>query len=85
MVGILVRVRLRTAPEPLIPIAILRNPTVRCCVVAHSFGWGSIVGLNIFLPMYLQNVIGLSPTNAGLRLMVLMIALNVSAGLRATC
>src|SRR5262245_48282985 len=72
--------RLATAPEPLIPISILRNPSVVCCVVAHAFGWGSILGLNIFLPMYLQTVVGLSPTNAGLTLMVLMIALNVSAG-----
>jgi MFS family permease len=73
--------RLRTAPEPLIPIDILRNPTARCCVALHSFGWGSIIGLNIFLPMYLQNVVGLSATTAGLSLMVLMIALNTSAGL----
>src|SRR5262249_44087982 len=65
--------RLLTAPEPLIPIAVLRNPSVLCCVVAHSFGWGSIVGLNIFLPTYLQSVVGLSATNAGLSLMVLMI------------
>jgi predicted MFS family arabinose efflux permease len=72
--------RLLTAPEPLIPIAVLRNPSVVCCVVAHSFGWGSIIGLNIFLPTYLQSVVGLSPTNAGLSLMVLMIALNTSAG-----
>jgi EmrB/QacA subfamily drug resistance transporter len=72
--------RLATAPEPLIPISILRNPSVVCCVIAHAFGWGSILGLNIFLPMYLQTVVGLSPTNAGLTLMVLMIALNVSAG-----
>jgi EmrB/QacA subfamily drug resistance transporter len=73
--------RLKTAPEPLIPIDILRNATARCCVAAHSFGWGSIIGLNIFLPMYLQNVAGLSATSAGLSLMVLMIALNTSAGL----
>jgi EmrB/QacA subfamily drug resistance transporter len=72
--------RLRTAPEPLIPIAVLRNPSVVCCVVAHSFGWGSIIGLNIFLPTYLQSVVGLSATDAGLSLMVLMIALNTSAG-----
>jgi EmrB/QacA subfamily drug resistance transporter len=72
--------RLLTAPEPLIPIAVLRNPSVLCCVVAHSFGWSSIIGLNIFLPTYLQSVVGLSPTDAGLSLMVLMIALNVSAG-----
>jgi len=72
--------RLLTAPEPLIPIAILSDRTVRCCVVAHSFGWSSIVGLNIFLPIYLQNVAGLSATRAGLSLMILMIALNISAG-----
>src|SRR6266545_1444527 len=73
--------RLATAPEPLIPIDVLRNRSVLCSVIAHSFGWGSIIGLNIFLPMYLQNVVGLTPTDAGLSLMVLMIALNVSAGL----
>jgi EmrB/QacA subfamily drug resistance transporter len=69
-----------TAPEPLIPLAILRDRVVRWAVIANSFGWGSIVGLNIFLPMYLQSVIGLSPTNAGLSLMVLMVTLNASAG-----
>jgi MFS family permease len=49
-------------------------------VVANSFGWGAIIGLNIFLPMYLQSVIGLSATSAGLSLMVLMVTLNTSAG-----
>src|SRR6266545_2505728 len=73
--------RLATAPEPLITIDVLRNRSVLCSVIAHSFGWGSIIGLNIFLPMYLQNVVGLTPIDAGLSLMILMIALNVSAGL----
>jgi EmrB/QacA subfamily drug resistance transporter len=73
--------RLITAPEPLIPIAVLREGVVRCAFVASAFGWGSIVGLNIFLPSYLQNVMGLSPTDAGLSLMVIMMALNISAGL----
>ena len=72
--------RLLTAPEPLIPIAILPEPIVRWSVIANSFGWAAIIGLNIFLPMYLQSVIGLSPTNAGLSLMVLMVTLNTSAG-----
>src|SRR5215208_1224168 len=80
VVGAAIIWRLLTAPEPLIPIAILRDPTVRCCVTVHAFGWSSIAGLTIFLPMYLQNVVGLSPTNAGLSLMMLMIALNISAG-----
>jgi EmrB/QacA subfamily drug resistance transporter len=70
-----------TAPEPLIPLAILRDKVVRWAVVANSFGWGAVIGLNIFLPMYLQSVIGLSATSAGLSLMVLMVTLNTSAGL----
>jgi len=73
--------RLLTAPEPLIPIAILTNPIVRWSVIANSFGWSAIIGLNIFLPIYLQSVIGFSPTTAGLSLMVLMMSLNSSAGL----
>jgi MFS family permease len=73
--------RLATAIEPLIPIAILLDPIVRWAVLANALGWGSIIGLNIFLPIYLQSVIGLSPTSAGLSLMVLMVSLNSSAGL----
>jgi EmrB/QacA subfamily drug resistance transporter len=80
-VGAAFVLRLLTAPEPLIPIAILINPIVRWAVIANGFGWGSIVALNIFLPMYLQSVIGLSPTDAGLSLMILMVSLNTSAGL----
>ncbi len=73
-------IRLLTAPEPLIPLSILRDPVARCAFMMNSFGWGSIVGLNIFLPMYLQSVIGLTPTKAGLSLMILMVTVNTSAG-----
>ncbi len=73
--------RLATAPEPLIPISILSNPIVRYAVIANAFGWGSIVGLNVLLPIYLQGVMGLSPTNAGLSLMAFLVAMNTSAGL----
>src|SRR6266849_3797350 len=81
VVGALFVLRLASAPEPLIPIAILRNPIVRCAIVANGCGWGSIIGLNVFLPMYLQGALGLSPSNAGLSLMGFMVALNTSAGL----
>ena len=74
-------VRLVTAVEPLIPIAVLADPAARLTMAAHSFGWGGIVSLNIFLPMYLQSALGWSATSAGLSLMILMITLNVSAGL----
>src|SRR5579863_1636923 len=73
--------RLLTAVEPLIPIAILSDAAARLTIAAHSFGWGSIVCLNIFLPMYLQSALGWSATSSGLSLMILMVTLNVSAGL----
>jgi len=73
--------RLLTAPEPLIPIAVLKHPIVRWATIANGCGWSAIVGLNIFLPIYLQSVVGLSPTDAGLSLIVLMASLNISAGI----
>jgi len=81
IVGALFVLRLVTAPEPLIPVAILLDPVVRCSFIANALGWASIVGLNIFLPSYLQSVAALTPTGAGLALMALMMTLNISAGL----
>jgi EmrB/QacA subfamily drug resistance transporter len=73
--------RQMTVREPLIPIAVLADPAARLAMAAHSFGWGSIVSLNIFLPMYLQSALGWSATSAGLSMIVLMMTLNASAGL----
>ncbi len=73
--------RLLSAAEPLIPIAVLADPTARLAIAAHCFGWGSLIGLNIFLPMYLQSALGWSPTDAGLSLIILMATLNMSAGI----
>jgi MFS family permease len=73
--------RLLTAPEPLIPIAILGDPIVRCAIAANALGWGSIIGLNVILPIYLQSVGGMSPTSAGLSLVLFMVSMNSSAGL----
>ena len=81
VMGSLFVLRLLMAPEPLIPVSILKNPIVRCAIAANTFGWGAIIGLNIILPIYLQSVMGLSPSNAGLSLVVFMVAMNISAGL----
>ena len=74
-------VRLLTAVEPLIPIVIMADPAARLAIAAHSFGWGAIVCLNIFLPMYLQSALGWTATSSGLSLMILMVTLNTSAGI----
>ena len=76
--------RLLAAPEPLIPLAFFSSPITRLAIAANAFGWGAIVGLHIFLPIYLQNVVGMSPFVAGLSVITLAIALNVSAGVTGT-
>ena len=72
--------RLLLGIEPLIPIAILSDPVARHALAVNTFAWAPIVGLNIFLPMYLQTALGMSPASAGLSLMVIMGTLNISAG-----
>jgi EmrB/QacA subfamily drug resistance transporter len=74
-------VRLRTAPEPLIPLAILGDRQVRLAIAVNAFGWGPIVGLNIFLPIYLQNIVGLEPALAGLSVLGLAVMTNIAAGI----
>jgi EmrB/QacA subfamily drug resistance transporter len=84
LLGIGFVVRLRTAPEPLIPLSILNNREARLSIAANAFGWGPIVGLHIFLPMYLQNIVGMAPAAAGLSVLMLAVSLNVSAGVTGT-
>ena len=80
-IGALFVLRLLTTPEPLIPLSILTNPIARCAIAVNAFGWGAMIGLNIVLPIYLQGVMGLSPTGAGLSLVMFMVAMNSSAAL----
>jgi hypothetical protein len=80
IVGIAFIVRLRTAPEPLIPLAILGDREARLSVIVNTFGWAPIVGLHLFLPVYLQNIVGMAPASAGLSVLTLAVSLNVSAG-----
>jgi len=84
LLGIAFIVRLRTAPEPLIPLSILSNREARLAIAANAFGWGPIVGLHIFLPMYLQNIVGMAPASAGLSVLMLAVTLNISAGITGT-
>ena len=76
-----VAVRLRTAPEPLVPLGVLSNPVVIFAVLANAMGAGSVVVLNLFLPMFLQLLVGLGALHSGLLLMTLMFSFNVGAGI----
>lgn len=74
-------VRLRMATEPLVPLGVLSNPVVIFAVLANAMGASSVVVLNLFLPMFLQLLVGLGASYSGLLLMTLMFSFNVGAGI----
>ena len=64
--------RLLTAAEPLLPLAILLNPVVSRGTAAASFIMGTFIGLSIYLPAYLELVLGLTASGTGLALIPFM-------------
>jgi EmrB/QacA subfamily drug resistance transporter len=64
--------RLATAPEPFLPLAVLANGVVRNGTLAACFAMGTMIGLSIYVPVYLQAVVGLSASRSGLALIPLM-------------
>jgi EmrB/QacA subfamily drug resistance transporter len=64
--------RLMTAPEPFIPLSMVREPVVGAIVTAGFFGIGTIIGLAIFMPLYIELVLGRSASAAGLVLIAFM-------------
>jgi EmrB/QacA subfamily drug resistance transporter len=71
--------RLSTAPEPFIPLSVLREPVVRAIVIAGFCSIGAIIGLSIFLPLYLELVLGLSPSGSGTAMIVFMAAATLGS------
>jgi EmrB/QacA subfamily drug resistance transporter len=69
---ILFAIRMRLAPEPLIPPGVLHNPVVRMGTLSAFFGMGTYIGLTIYLPVYFEAVRGLSASLSGLALIPLM-------------
>jgi MFS family permease len=78
---VLFSIRMRLAPEPLIPPGVLHNPVVRMGTLAACFGMGTYIGLTIYLPIYFENVRGLSASLSGLALIPLMVGTVVGATL----
>ena len=64
--------RLLTAAEPLLPLAILLNPVVSRGTAAACFIMGTFIGLSIYLPAYLEIVLGLTASGTGLALIPFM-------------
>lgn len=76
---LLLTIRLLTAPEPFIPLSVLREPIVAAVTVVGFFSIGVIIGLSIFLPIYFELVLGFSPSGSGIALIVFLAAATVGS------
>jgi EmrB/QacA subfamily drug resistance transporter len=63
---------LTRAVEPLIPLRVLANPVIAAATASMFFSMASSVGLTVYVPVYLQLVVGLGPASAGFALVALM-------------
>jgi EmrB/QacA subfamily drug resistance transporter len=71
--------RLKTAPEPLIPIEILANKLVAAAIIAACSAVGVFIGLAIYTPIYLEGAYGLSASQSGFTLIPLMVGSVIGA------
>jgi EmrB/QacA subfamily drug resistance transporter len=64
---------LKRAPEPFLPLNVLANPVMKLGTAATSFAMGVMTGFMIYMPLYFQTVHKLTPTQAGLALIPVVV------------
>jgi MFS family permease len=76
---VLFALRLLSAREPFIPLAILHGGVTTTITVAAFFSIGTVIGITIYTPLYCQNVLGASASLSGLALIAYMGGATVSS------
>ena len=67
------------APEPLIRLALFNNPVFARCVCVNALVTFALFGAMVFLPLYFQRVMGMSPAVAGTMLLPQVAGMLLSA------
>jgi EmrB/QacA subfamily drug resistance transporter len=73
--------RERAAPEPIVPLELLRTRTVAVASAALFLATAALFAVNVFVPLFLQTTTGATPTQAGLLLVPMMLGITVSTNL----
>ena len=73
-----VRGRLARAPEPFLPLAMLREPVVGA-PRDRVLPIGTIIGITIIVPLYLELVLGLNASQSSLALIALVAGTTVGS------
>jgi EmrB/QacA subfamily drug resistance transporter len=67
------------APEPLIPLMLFKNPIIAVCSIASFVLGMGMFGVIIYLPLFMQGVMGVSATQSGSLLTPLMLSAVVGS------
>ena len=73
--------RERRAPDPIVPLELLRTPTVAVASAALFLATAALFALTVFVPLFLQATTGATPTEAGLLMVPMMLGITVSTTL----
>ena len=69
----------RRAVEPILPLGLFRNQVWSCAALLTMLQMMVLMGLSLYLPLYLQGVLSVSPTISGLVMTPLSISMVVGA------
>ena len=62
----------RRAVEPIVPLRLFRNDVFRACVALAPLIGGALFCVVVYMPLFLQAVVGLSATASGLEMVAMM-------------
>jgi EmrB/QacA subfamily drug resistance transporter len=73
--------RERRAADPIVPLDMLRTPTVAVVSIALFLAIATMFAITVFVPLFLQTTTGATPTQAGLLLIPMMLGITLSTTL----
>lgn len=71
----------KKAKEPIIPLHLFRNRVITCSNIAGFFVSAGLFGAIVYIPLFVQSVIGVSPSVAGYILTPLMLSTVITSTL----
>lgn len=71
----------RRAAEPILPLSLLRRRVIAVSSTAGALLGGAMIGTTTFLPLYVQAVLGGSPTDAGLAIAPMAVGWPIASAL----
>ena len=67
------------AVEPLLPLSLFRNPVIAICSIAIFIVGAGLFGVVVYLPLFMQGVLGISATRSGSLLTPMMLGAVVTS------